>query len=107
MKVAAVVLSLTVSGLVLSSPLAPVSASKMNDKCCQSSDGGRSAAYIRQMNRRTIPHTCSAYAASCIRDSADRSDSVQMCTAAKTECMKTGVHVGPFSGRHYAGMARI
>ncbi|KRQ99674.1 hypothetical protein CQ12_17075 [Bradyrhizobium jicamae] len=107
MKIAAVILSLAVSGVVLSSPLAPASASKMNGKCCQSSDGGRSAAYIRQMNRRAIPHTCSAYAASCIRDSADRSDRVQMCTAARTECMKTGVHVGPYSGRHYAGMARI
>ncbi|QHO75810.1 hypothetical protein ACH79_27565 [Bradyrhizobium sp. CCBAU 051011] len=78
----------------------------MNGKCCQSSDGGRLAAYVRQMNRRAIAHTCSAYAASCIRDSADQSDSVQMCTA-KTECMKTGVHVGPYSGRHYAGMTRI
>ena len=106
MKIAAV-LSLAVSGIVLSSPLAPASASKMNGKCCQSSDGGRSAAYVRQMNRRAIPHTCSAYAASCIRDSADRSDSVLMCTSAKTQCMKTGVHVGPYSGRHFAGMQKM
>ena len=109
MKIAAVVLSLAVSGIVLSSALAPASASasKMNGKCCQSSDGGRSAAYRWHMSHRAIPHTCSAYAASCIRDSADRSDKFQMCMAAKAQCMKTGVHVGPYSGRHYAHMTRM
>lgn len=33
-----------------------------------------------------------------------------MCMAAKAQCMKTGVHVGPYgpySGRHYAGMTRM
>jgi hypothetical protein len=29
-----------------------------------------------------------------------------MCLAAKTECMRTGVHAGPYSGRLYAGMQR-
>ena len=42
-----------------------------------------------------------------MRDSADRSDRVEMCMAAKAQCMQTGVHVGPYSGRHYAGMARM
>ena len=55
MKIAAVVLSLAVSGIVLSSALAPASASKMNGKCCQSSDGGRSAAYRWHMSHRAIP----------------------------------------------------
>jgi hypothetical protein len=54
-----------------------------------------------------IPHTCSAYAASCMRDSTDRPDAVQMCLAAKAACLQKGVHVGPYSGRQYAGMQKM
>ena len=104
MRTIAVILSIAISSLVLSS--APVSASKMDGKCGQSSDGGRSARYQWHMSRRAIPHTCSAYAASCIRDSRDRADKIPMCMAAKAQCLQTGVHVGPYSGRHYAGMAK-
>jgi hypothetical protein len=57
--------------------------------------------------RAAIPHTCSAYAASCMRDSINRPDAVQMCQEAKTQCLQTGVHVGPYSGRQYAGMQRM
>ena len=105
MRTIAVILSIAISGLAMSS--APVSASKMNGKCCQSSDGGRSARYLWHMSRRAVPHTCSAYAALCIRDSRDRADKVPMCMAAKAQCLQTGVHVGPYSGRHFAGMTRI
>jgi hypothetical protein len=59
------------------------------------------------MRRAAIPHTCSAYAASCMRDSADRPDAAQMCLAAKAQCLQTGVHVGPYSGRQYAGMQKM
>ncbi|MDI1264941.1 MAG: hypothetical protein PS018_16945 [bacterium] len=107
MKTIAVILSLAISGAALASTVIPAAATKMNGKCCQSSDGGRSAAYKRVMARRAIPHTCSAYAASCIRDSASRTDRVEMCMAAKAQCMRTGVHVGPYSGRQFAGMTRI
>ena len=107
MKTFAVILSLCLSVFVLSSAATPVSASKMNGKCCQSSDGGRSARYLRVMARRAILHTCSAYAASCIRNTADRTDGVRMCMAAKAQCLRTGVHVGPYSGWRYAGMARM
>jgi hypothetical protein len=107
MKTVAIILSLALSGVVLSSNVTPASATKMNGKCCQSSDGGRSARYLRVMARRAIPHTCSAYAASCIRDTANRTDGVQMCMAAKAQCLQTGIHVGPYSGWHYAGMARM
>ena len=105
MRTIALILSIVISSLALSS--APASATKMNGKCCQSSDGGRSALYKRHMDRRAIPHTCSAYAASCIRDSSARPDKIQMCMAARAQCLQTGVHVGPYSGRHYAGMAKI
>ena len=107
MKSSAIVLLLAVSAMVLPSVVAPAFASRMNGKCCMSSDGGRSYRYRMAIKRAAIPHTCSAYAASCIRDSAAREDRVQMCQAAKAQCMQTGVHVGPYSGRHFAGMQRI
>lgn len=106
MKAIAIIL-LALSTVALSSTVTPVSASKMNGKCCQSSDGGRSARYLRIMARHAIPHTCSAYAASCIRDTVDMTGGVKMCMAAKALCLQTGVHVGPYSRRHYAGMARM
>jgi hypothetical protein len=56
------------------------------------------------MKRAAIPHTCSAYAASCINDSSAQPDRFQICLAAKAQCMWTGVHVGPYSGRQFAGM---
>ena len=107
MKSLAVILSVVVSGLVLSSDVTPAFATKMNGKCCQSSDGGRSYRYRMAMLRAQIPHTCSAYSASCIRRSASRSDRFSMCEAARTQCMQTGVYVGPYSGWHFAGMQRI
>jgi hypothetical protein len=107
MKSSAIVLLLAVSAMALPSGVTPTFASKMNGKCCQSSDGGRSYRYRMAIKRAAIPHTCSAYAASCIRHSAAREDRVQMCQAAKAQCMQTGVHVGPYSGRHFAGMQRI
>jgi len=41
-----------------------------------------------------------------MRDPTDRPDAVQMCLAAKAECMQTGIHAGPYSGRQYAGMQK-
>jgi hypothetical protein len=106
MRTIAVVMSLAISSIALSSDFTPVFANKMNGKCCTSSDGGRSFRYRVAMRRRAIPHTCSAYAASCIRDSSAREDRFQMCQAARAQCMATGVHVGPYSGRQFAGMER-
>ena len=107
MKSSAIVLLLAVSAIASPSATTPASASKMNGKCCVSSDGGRSYRYRMAIRRASIPRTCSAYATSCIRGSAARADKVQMCQAAKAQCMQTGVHVGPYSGRHFAGMQRI
>ena len=106
MKPLAVILSLALFGIALSSAFTTASASRMDGKCCASSDGGRSYRYGVAMRRVAIPHTCSAYAESCIRDSSTRADRFQMCLAAKAECMRTGVHAGPYSGRLYAGMER-
>ena len=107
MKSFAIVLSLAIFTLVLPSGLTTASASKMNGKCCQSSDGGRSYRYHMAMRRAAIPHTCSAYAASCIRNSGARPDRSQMCGAAKSQCLQSGVYVGPYSGRQIAGMQKI
>jgi hypothetical protein len=107
MKSLVVVLSLAISVIVLPSGFTTASATKMNGKCCQSSDGGRSYRYRMAMQRAAIPHTCSAYAASCIRNSSARPDRSQMCGAAKSQCLQTGLYVGPYSGRHFAGMQKM
>lgn len=107
MKPLTVILSLAIVGIALSSHVTTASASKMDGKCCTSSDGGRSHRYSVAMRRASIAPTCSAYAASCISDSSTRADGFRMCLAAKAQCMRTGVHVGPYSGRQYAGMQKM
>jgi hypothetical protein len=105
MKQLALLLSIVMAALAMAD-FTPASATKMNGKCCQSSDGGRSARYRYYVARRAIPHTCSAYAATCIRDTRNEPDGVRACLTAKASCLVTGVHVGPYSGIRYAGMAR-
>jgi hypothetical protein len=107
MKSLAIVLSLAISTIVLPSGFTTASASKMNGKCCQSSDGGRSYRYRMAMKRAAMPQTCSAYAASCTRNSVAQPDRLQMCGAAKSQCLQSGVYVGPYSGRHFAGMQKM
>jgi hypothetical protein len=107
MKKLAMIVVLAISGFALSSEFTPASASKMNGKCCQSSDGGRSYRYRMAMKRAAIPHTCTAYAVSCIRISTAHPDRAHMCGAAKSECLQSGVYVGPYSGRHFAGMQKM
>ena len=106
MRTIAVIMSLAISSVALSFDVTPASATKMNGKCCTSSDGGRSYRARVALFRRSIPHTCSAYAATCMRDSRRREDGVEMCQAAKAQCLRTGVHVGPYSGRQFAGMEK-
>ena len=107
MKTMTFALSLALSAVAVSASLAPVSATKMDGKCCVSSDGGRSYRYRMIMRSAAIPHTCSAYAASCVRVSASRPDRSQMCRAAKAECVQTGIYVGPYSRREFYGMQKI
>lgn len=77
MKSSAVVLLLAVSAIALASDVTPAFASKMDGKCCQFSDGGRSWRYR-----------------------------LEACQAAKAQCMRTGAYVGPYSGWHLAGMQK-
>ena len=107
MKPSAMVLLLAISAVALPSAVTPAWATKMDGKCCASSDGGRSYRYRMAVKRMAIPRTCSAYEALCVRHSAGRTDGRQMCQAARTQCMRTGVHVGPFSGRQFGGLQRI
>ena len=97
---------MAVSAIALPSGIAPAFASRMDGKCCASSDGDRSYRYRMAIRRAAIPRTCSAYAASCIRNS-EQTDRVRMCQAAKAQCMQTGVHVGPHSGRYFTDMQTI
>jgi hypothetical protein len=106
MKSRTAMLLLAISGLALSAEFTAASASRMDGKCCRSSDGGRSYRYQMAKSRAAIPHTCSAYAAACSRNSSTQENRVQMCLAAKAQCMRTGVHVGPYSGWQYAGMQK-
>jgi hypothetical protein len=106
MKTLPVLLSIALSAIAVSSDFTPVSATKMNGKCCQTSDGGRSARYRHYMALRALPRTCSAYAASCARVSRYREDGGRACFAARAECLRTGVHVGPYSGYQYAGLEK-
>ena len=107
MKVLTAVLSITLSVAVLPLVVTPASANRMNGKCCMSSDGGRSYRYQMALRLAAIPHTCSAYAASCVRNSSARDDRFQMCSAAKAQCLQTGVYVGPYSMRQFAGMQKL
>lgn len=90
MKPMTVVLSIVLSGMAVSSGFAPVSATKMDGRCCTSSDGGRSYRYRMAVRRPMIPRTCSAYAISCVHESSAKPDRVPMCMAAKSECLQTG-----------------
>jgi hypothetical protein len=105
MKQVAAILLLAMSGIALASGFTPASANRMDGKCCRWSDGGRSHRYMVETRRAAMPQTCSAYAAACMR--VTQPDRVQMCQAAKVQCMQTGVHVGPYSGRQFAGLRRM
>jgi hypothetical protein len=106
MKPLSIALSIVLAAVAVSSDIAPVSATKMNGKCCMSSDGGRSARYRYYSRLNALPRTCTAYAASCLRVASRRQEDGLACYMARNECMQTGVHVGPFSGMHYAGLER-
>ena len=108
MKPSAVVLLLAVSAIALPSGITPASATKMDGKCCQSSDGGRSWRYRKAMHRGPgIPRTCTAYAATCFHYASEFAYGVEACQAAKAQCMRTGAYTGPYSGWHFTRMQRM
>jgi hypothetical protein len=106
MKPMTIILSLVISIIAIPSAFTPASAYKMDGRY-GSSDGGRSYRYRMAMMRAAIPQTCSAYAGLCIRLSSLRPDRYQMCSAARAQCLQTGVHVGPYSGMQIARLQRM
>jgi hypothetical protein len=108
MKSSAILLLLAVSAIVVPSAVTPAFASKMNGKCCQSSDGGRSWRYKKAMHRGPgIPRTCTAYAATCFHYATEFAYGLDVCQAAQAQCLRTGAYVGPYSGWHFARMQRM
>jgi hypothetical protein len=108
MKSSAIVLLLAVAAVALSSDVTPAFATKMDGKCCQSSDSGRSWRYRKAMQwRGGIPRTCSAYAATCFHYATEFAYGFEMCQAAKAQCMRTGAYTGPYSGWHFTRMQRM
>ena len=107
MKTLALILSVALSIVVVSADIAPAFATKMDGKCCTSSDGGRSYRYRMSLRRMQVPHTCTAYADSCVRLSAKQPDRYPMCHSAQAQCLQSGTYVGPYSGRHFTDMERI
>jgi hypothetical protein len=95
-----IVLSLAIAGIALTSVVTPASASKMNGKCCQWSDGGRSFRYRMATAWIGQPHTCSAHAAQCLRAASElgMGDRIERCAAARAQCLRTGAYIGPSSG---------
>jgi hypothetical protein len=77
MKTRTAILLLAIFGVALSAEFTAASASRMDGKCCRSSDGGRSYRYQVAKNRAAIPHPCSAYAAACSRNSSTQADGFQ------------------------------
>jgi hypothetical protein len=108
MKSSAIALLLAVSAVALSADVTPAFATKMDGKCCQSSDGGRSWRYRRATQHPPgIPRTCSAYAASCFHYATEFAYGLEMCQAARAQCMRTGTYTGPYSGWYFARMQRM
>lgn len=60
MKPLPILLSIVVSAVAIASDVTAVSATKMDGRCCASSDGGRSYRYRHYLALRTLPRTCSA-----------------------------------------------
>jgi hypothetical protein len=56
MKTRTATLLLAIFGFALSAEFTAASASRMDGKCCRSSDGGRSYRYQVAKNRTAIPH---------------------------------------------------
>ena len=106
MRKLAVILMLALCGALWSLAPAPAFASRMDGKCCQSSDGGRSYRARLHLAWQAKPQTCSTYAASCFRVAHRRAEDGQVCRAAMAQCLRTGVNVGPYSGRQFAGLGR-
>jgi hypothetical protein len=92
MKTAAVVVTLAIAGVTICTSLAPAFASKMDGRCCQWSDGGRSFRYRFATMRSEFPYLLRTHAVSCINQSWNRMDAMRTCLA-------SGPRAAPIIGR--------
>jgi hypothetical protein len=109
MKLLRVILSIAIPAIILLADAAIASASIRDGTCCRWAGRGTSYRYQEAVMRAHTPHSCSGYAASCAWYSNEHgygAYGTNICHAAGAQCLRTGVYVGPFSGRHFAGMPR-
>jgi hypothetical protein len=92
MRIASIVVTLAIAGAALCSNLAPALASKMDGRCCQWSDGGRSFRYRIATMRTEFPTMLRVHAVSCINQSWNSMDAMRMCLGSRAR-------VAPVSGR--------
>jgi hypothetical protein len=84
MRTIAIIATLAVAGAALCSNLAPAFANKMNGRCCQWSDGGRSMRYRVATLQTEFPYVLRAHAVSCINQSWNNMDATRICLAGRT-----------------------
>jgi hypothetical protein len=93
MRIAAIIaVTLAVASAAFCSALAPAHASKMDGRCCQWSDGGRSFRYRFATMRTEYPYALRAHAVSCINRSWNRMETMRMCLGGRGRAV-------PLSGR--------
>jgi hypothetical protein len=110
MKPLRVMLSLAIPAALLLVDASAASASTFDGKCCRWADRGNSYRYRAAVMRAQTPRTCSGYGSLCLWFSNEHgygAYGTNICHAAKTQCLRTGVYVGPFSGRRSREMPRI
>ena len=82
MKTTALAVTLAVVATAICASLMPAYATKMNGRCCQWSDGGRSFRYRFATMRTEFPTTPRKHAVSCINQSWNSMDAMRMCLVA-------------------------
>lgn len=92
MRTAAIVMTLAIAGAAMCTTVAPAFANKMDGRCCQWSDGGRSFRYRLTTMRTEFPYLIRAHAVSCINQSWNRIDAMRTCLAG-------GSRAAPMIGR--------
>jgi hypothetical protein len=101
---------LLVAIIILLADATAASANTFDGKCCRWAGRGLSYRYQAAVQRAHTPRTCNGYAAFCAWYSHEHgygAYGTNICHTAKAQCLRTGVYVGPFSGRRFAEMPRI
>jgi hypothetical protein len=95
---AAVTTALAVTIAVFYSSLAPAHANKMDGRCCQWSDGGRSFRYRFATMRTEYPHVLAPQAVSCINRSWNSMDAMRVCLGPRARAVPLSAQPTATSG---------